>query len=97
MLDSGHDIRYCGNLAPDGKGKTCRQIGAHRKERAANGADTIRGAYATARNRAKTQKNRKKITLDDYNRKIAQAQELRDKAEAGELTLKEFKALLEKI
>ena len=65
--------------------------------RAANGADTIRGAYATVRNRAKTQKNRKKITLDDYNRKIAQAQELRDKAEAGELTLKEFKALLEKI
>ena len=57
----------------------------------------IRGAYATVRNRAKTQKNRKKITADDYNRKIAQAQELRDKAEAGELTLKEFKALLDKI
>ena len=97
LLDSGHDIRYCGNLAPDGKGKTCRQIGAHRKERAANGADTIRGAYATVYNRVKTQKNRKKITVDDYNRKIAQAQELRDKAEAGELTLKEFKALLDKI
>ena len=97
LLDSGYDIRYCGNPAPGGKGKTCRQVGAHRKERAANGEDTIRGAYATVYNRVKTRKNRGKISVVEYNREIARAQELRDQALAGQLTLSEVKALFDKI
>ena len=97
LLDSGYDIRYCGNPAPDAKGKTCRQVGAHRKARAANINNPIRAAYNRGYNRVKTQKNCGKITVDDFNRKVVRAQDMQDKAEAGKLTLKEAVALFEQI
>lgn len=97
LLDSGHDIRYCGNPAPGANGKTCRQVGAHRKEREANSEDPIRAGYYRVYNRVKTQKNRSKITVDDFNRKVVEAQEIRDNADAGKLTLKEAVAMFEKI
>ena len=97
LLDSGYDVRYCGNPAPGANGKTCRQVGAHRKEREANAEDPIRAAYHRVYNRVKTQKSRGKISVDDFNRKVVEAQEIRDNADAGKLTLKEAVAMFEKI
>ena len=97
LLDSGYDIRYCGNPAPGANGKTCRQVGAHRKAQAANANDPIRAAYNRVYNRVKTQKNRGKITVDDFNRDVVRALKIREDAESGKLTLKEAEALFEKI
>jgi len=54
-------------------------------------------SYYRVYNRVKTQKSRGKITVDDFNRKVVEAQEIRDNADAGKLTLKEAVAMFEKI
>ena len=53
LLESGYDIRYCENPAPGEAGKTCRQVGAHRKEVRLNGTDEIRAEYMRVSNRLK--------------------------------------------
>ena len=92
LLEGGYNILYCGGPAPDAPGKTCRQVGAHRKEREANGAEGVRREYMRVYSRLKTRKNRGKISLDEWNRQVAEVQELRERAEAGRLTLKELVA-----
>lgn len=90
LLDSGYDIRYCENEAPDVPGKTCSQVGAHSKERRRSKDDPIIGEYKRGYNRLKTRKNRGRLSQDDWNRQVAEIQELKDKAKKGEITLIEL-------
>lgn len=91
LLDSGYDIRYCDRETPDEPGKTCRQIGAHRKEREAIGSDEIRHEYYTAYNRLKMRKNRGTLDPNDWNRLVSELQDLRDAGYRGEITLAELR------
>lgn len=94
LLDSGYDIRYCENEAPDAPGKTCSQVGAHSKERRRSKEDPIIGEYKRVYNRLKTRKNRGQLSPDDWNRQVAKIQELKEKAQRGEITLAELKGQL---
>lgn len=94
LLDSGYDIRYCGNEAPDVPGKTCSQVGAHSKERRKSKEDPIIGEYKRVYNRLKTRKNRGQLSPDDWNRQVAKVQELKEAAQRGEITLTKLKAQL---
>lgn len=94
LLDSGYDIRYCENEAPDVPGKTCSQVGAHSKERRRSREDPIIGEYKRAYNRLKTRKNRGQLTPDDWNRQVAEIQDLRDATKQGTISLTDLKRRL---
>ena len=85
LLSNGYDIRYCTNLAPGETSRTCRQVGAHRKEKEKIGSDFVRREYAKIYNRLKQRKNRSTISVNEWNRLIAQAQEIKEQALRGEM------------
>lgn len=97
LLDSGYDIRYCENKAPDAPGKTCSQVGAHSKERRRGKDDPIIAEYKRVYNRLKTRKNRGQLSQDDWNRQVAEIQDLKDRAKGGEITLTELTNCLNKV
>lgn len=94
LLDSGYDIRYCENEAPDVPGKTCSQVGAHSKERRRSREDPIIGEYKRVYNRLKTRKNRGQLSRDDWNRQVAEIQNLRDAVRRGAISLADLKRRL---
>lgn len=96
LLDSGYDIRYCENEAPDVPGKTCSQVGAHSKERRRSKEDPVIAEYKRVYNRLKTRKNRGQLSPDDWNRQVAEIQELKEKAQKGEISLAELESEFEK-
>ena len=90
LLESGYDIRYCENPAPGEPDKTCRKVGAHRKEARLNSTNKIREEYRRVSNRLKGQKFRGTLSVDDWNEYMRQAQDLRDDAMEGRLTVEEL-------
>jgi len=48
----------CTNIAPGETKRTCRQVGAHRKERMKNAGEFIRCEYSLCYNRLKQRKRR---------------------------------------
>nr|WP_326185259.1 DUF6076 domain-containing protein [uncultured Oscillibacter sp.] len=78
--------------------RTCRKVGAHRKEAQgkANRAPA-RVEYDRAYNRLKQRKNRKKISVSEWNASVAQAERLLEQAERGELSDMELKNKLEEL
>ena len=95
LLTAGYNTCYCNNIAPGETERTCRKVGAHRK--AAQGKANRTPAqkeYDRAYNRLKQRKNRKKITLDEWNAAVAKAQELLAQSGRGELTDEELKRKL---
>ncbi len=81
---------YCTGLAPDGNGKTCREVGARRKfAEKLSGNDVLR-LYRAACGRVYTRKSRGGISADDAAGMIHQCTLLRDQALAGELTIDEL-------
>ena len=97
LLSSGYDIRYCMSIAPDETSRTCRQVGAHRKEKEKIGSDFVRREYAKLYNRLKQRKNRGTISVDEWNQLIAQAQEIKEQALRGEMDVEELKMKYERI
>jgi len=93
LLDSGYDIRYCTEIAPRETSRTCRQVGAHRKEKEKIGSDFVRREYAKVYNRLKQRKNRGKISVDEWNAAVAHALELRDKGMRGGIGNAELRRL----
>ena len=70
-------------------------MGAHRKEaRDRAGRTPAQVEYDRAYNRLKQRKNRKKISLDEWNAAVAKAQELLAQSGRGELTDEELKRKL---
>ncbi len=81
---------YCTGLAPDGEGKTCREVGARRKfAEKLSGNDVLR-LYRAACGRVYTRKSRGGISAADAKEMIRRCTDLRDRALAGELTIDEL-------
>lgn len=92
----GYDTVYCNRIAPGEMKRTCRQVGAHRKEQHKN-EQPIHKEYFKAYNRLKSRKNRGSISTDEWNRQVAMIQELRDAAVRGEISDEEFKQKMDKV
>lgn len=69
---------------------TCTQVGAHGKEQRRSKEDPVMGEYKRVYNRLKTGKNRGQLSPDDWNRQVAVIQELKEKAQRGEMNLKKL-------
>ena len=96
LLTAGYNTCYCNNIAPGETERTCRKVGAHRKEAQGKANRTpAQVEYDRTYNRLKQRKNRKKISIDEWNIAVAKAQELMEQAGRGELTDTELKRQLE--
>ena len=96
LLENGYHVSYCTNIAPGETDRTCRQIGAHKKS-AAQTKTPAQAEYQKLYNRLKTRKNRKKISVEEWNQTVAWAQEMKDKAERGEISEWELKEIFERV
>jgi len=82
-----YNICYCNNIAPGETERTCRKVGAHKKAEKEKAFETpAQQEYRKAYNCLKVRKNRKKISNDEWNKKVALAQEWKDQSERGELS-----------
>lgn len=97
LLNKGYDTCYCNNISPGEKEKTCRKVGAHKKEARKEGKTPARLEYDKIYNRLKTRRARSKLSVDEWNAAVALALEYKDKAEAGEITDLELKELYDKM
>lgn len=96
LLTAGYNTCYCNNLAPGETERTCRKVGAHRKEARERAAATpAQKEYTKIYNQLKMRKQRGKISTDEWNSAIAKAQDLKEQVERGELTDEELRRLLE--
>ena len=77
MAIGAYDTVYCQRIAPGETSRTCRQVGAHRKEKQKNGKELAYREYARAYNRLKTWKQRGNISPEEWNQKVAYIQELK--------------------
>lgn len=96
LLTEGYNTCYCNNVAPGETNRTCRKVGAHRKE--AQGKEHRTPAqkeYDRTYNRLKVRKQRGKISVDEWNDAVAKAHELVAQSERGALTDDELKRELE--
>ncbi|MEA5084657.1 MAG: DUF6076 domain-containing protein [Lachnospiraceae bacterium] len=101
LLLSGHNTCYCANVAPnqkkEGDTKTCRDIGAHIKETQKKEKRTpAQQEYEKVYNRLKTRKNRGKLSVDEWNKQVAQAISYMEQNMRGELSDFEFKEIMKK-
>ncbi|MCI9241251.1 DUF6076 domain-containing protein [Oscillibacter sp.] len=92
LLTAGYNTCYCNNIAPGELERTCRKVGAHRKEALGKANRTpARKEYDRTYNRLKARKQRGKISVDEWNAAVTKAQELLERSERGELTDEELK------
>lgn len=82
-MDSGYNAIYCNNIAPGETDRTCRKVGAHRKE--AQGKENRSP-------RLKQKKLRKKISVNEWNAAVAEAVRILELSESGQLTDDEMRA-----
>lgn len=96
LLTRGYNTCYCNNIAPGEAERTCRKVGAHRKETQGRANRTpAQVEYGKAYLRLKQRKLRKKISEDEWNNAVAKAQDMLAASERGELTDEELKCKLE--
>ncbi len=87
LLTAGYNTCYCNNIAPGETERTCRKVGAHRKEAQGRANRTpARAEYDRAYIRLKQRKLRGKISVDEWNTAVAKAQGLLEQSEQGKLT-----------
>ena len=92
LLTDGYNTCYCGNIAPGETERTCRKVGAHRKEAQGKAnRSPARVEYDRTYNRLKQRKVRGKIGVDEWNAAVAQAMQVLEQAERGEFTDDEMK------
>lgn len=98
LLTAGYNTCYCNNIAPGETERTCRKVGAHRKEAQGRANQTpAKKEYTKAYNRLKQRKNRGKISVDEWNAVMAKAQDLLEQSERGELADEELKQKLNEL
>ena len=71
-------------------------MGAHEKEKSEN-RTAARRKYSRIYNRLKARKQRGKISTDEWDRKVVQAQALRAEFETGGLTEEEYVEKLDEL
>ena len=91
LLTAGYNTCYCNNVAPGETERTCRKVGAHRKANHPTGLSPAGVEYRKVYNRLKARKQRRKISTDEWNATLVQAQEVLDMAERGELSYREMR------
>ncbi|BDF71438.1 hypothetical protein CE91St41_13350 [Oscillospiraceae bacterium] len=84
-----YNTLYCDRRVPGMGGKTCRDVGAHEKEKSEN-KKAARREYSRIYNRLKARKQRGKLSTDEWNRQVVRAQELRAEFEKDGLTEEEY-------
>lgn len=77
--------------------RTCRDVGAHKKEARREGKTPACVEYDKVYNRLKTRRARGKLSTDEWNAAVALALEYKDRAEAGEITDFELKKMYDKM
>lgn len=102
LLLSGHNTCYCTNLAPGkkltDKKHTCRDVGAHVKEAHEKQNRTpAQQEYDKVYNRLKTRKNRRKISLNEWNEQVAVALSYMEENESGRLSDAEYREIMQRI
>ncbi|GHU80934.1 hypothetical protein FACS1894191_7220 [Clostridia bacterium] len=97
LLANSYDAVYCNRVAPGETVKTCRKVGAHRKSAKGEGKPPAQKMYDTVYNRLKQRHLRKKISHDEWNAAVVKALEYKDKAERGELSDQQLKALYDEM
>ena len=90
-----YDTIYCDRIAPGETSKTCRKVGAHRRETKKNGTDFIQHEYSRVYNRLKARKRNGRISEDEWNHAVAHAQELKERAKRGKIEDAELKRLFD--
>ena len=86
LLTAGYNTCYCNNIAPGEIERTCRKVGAHRKEaQGKSNRSPAQVEYDRAYNRLKQRKNRGKISVAEWNAAVAEAMKVLEQAERGEL------------
>lgn len=81
---------YCQRVAPGETKRTCRQVGAHRKEREKNGMVFSSREYSLAYNRLKSRKQRETLSVEEWNHQVAHIQEMKAALLAGEMSDAEY-------
>lgn len=98
LLTNGYKTCYCNNIAPGETERTCRKVGAHIKEAKKKASETpAQQEYRKVYNRLKMRKARGKISIEEWNAAVAEAEELREQAERGELSELELRERLGKL
>ncbi len=98
LLTAGYNTCYCNSIAPGETERTCRKVGAHRKETKGKANRTpAQKEYDRAYNRLKQRKNRKKISHDEWNAAVSTAQALLEQSGRGELSDEELKKALSEL
>lgn len=91
-LGSSPHSCYCSNIAPGETERTCRKVGAHRKEAQGKANRTpAQVEYDRTYNRLKQRKNRKKISRDEWNAAVAEAMNVLEQSEQGKLNDEEMR------
>ena len=91
LLMEGYNTCYCNNIASGETERTCRKVGAHRKANHPTGLSPAQMEYRKVYNRLKARKQRGKISSDEWNSAVAQAQEVLMQAEQGKLNDEEMR------
>jgi len=91
LLTAGYNTCYCNGIAPGETERTCRKVGAHRKANHPTGLSPAGIEYRKVYNRLKARKQRGKISKDEWNIALAQAQKVLDLAEQGKLSDEEMR------
>ena len=95
LLTAGYNTCYCNNLAPGETERTCRKVGAHKKEAQERVTATpAQKEYAKVYNRLKARKQRGKISIDEWNTAVSKALDLKEQADRGELSDEELRRKL---
>lgn len=97
LLLKGYNICYCLNIAPGYDSRTCREVGAHKKEARREGKTAARREYEKVYNRLKVRRARGKISTDEWKAAVAKALVYKDKTEAGEISDYELKDIYDKM
>lgn len=100
LLEAGYNSCYCTNIAPDENNvemKTCRDVGAHKKEVVKKGNRTPeQKEYDKVYNRLKTRKNRGHMSEAEYIRGMKLAKEYLAQQQKGELNESIYFELMKK-
>ena len=95
LLTAGYNTCYCNKLAPGETERTCRKVGAHKKEAQERVTATpVQKEYNKAYNRLKGRKQRGKMSVDEWNTAVAKAQDLKEQNERGEIDDEELRKQL---
>lgn len=92
-----YDTLYCNEIAPGETERTCRKVGAHKREKEKTYSKPILQQYNRVYNRLKGRKRSGLITEDRWNKQVAHIQNLKESALRGEITDAQLTAIYDEI